>query len=134
MERCNGPAGGKKLCDLSLADGARGAIGDAEGADHLIPAKDRNHDGAGKSGGEGARPHVSALVGLDVAGIDRLPPFNRKPGHALADRDGPDRLEHDLREAGSGSGEVEHAIIADEMNGAAVGTKVPHDGRERIAV
>ena len=29
---------------------------------------------------------------------------------------------------------MQHAIIADEMNGAAVGTKVPHDGRERIAV
>jgi hypothetical protein len=29
---------------------------------------------------------------------------------------------------------MQHAVIADEMNGAAVGTKVPHDSRKRIAV
>jgi hypothetical protein len=29
---------------------------------------------------------------------------------------------------------MQHAVIADKMDGAAVGPKVPHDGRKRIAV
>ena len=76
----------------------------------------------------------TAAIGSGVQ--DTLPSLQNldRTAGQNADRDGPDRLEHDLREAGSGSGEVQHAIIADEMNGAAVGTKVPHDGRERIAV
>jgi len=115
-------------------EGALGARGDADDAEHAaVGGEHRHRDAAREARRARAGAHIASRVLLDVAAVDRALPFGCKARHALTDRHDLHDSEHGLGDADCGA-EVQRAVGAGRVDRAAVGLEFGEDRLKRREV
>src|SRR5882762_8026960 len=89
----------EQLVDLGVTEVALAHHGDAEGAYRLFADHHGNADRTHGAGRARTGAHVTALVALQVAQVDRLSALDREPGDSFSDGNDLRGGEHGLGDA-----------------------------------